>query len=94
MARWTPDFSAIPLALWLDASDADTITESSGSVSQWTDKSANAYTFSQGTPGNQPQVAAASQNGLDTLSYDGSRFLLSDDAASTWSFLHDGSARS
>jgi hypothetical protein len=47
-----------PLAgysLWLDASDASTFTYSSGTlVSQWSDKSANAYNFTQATVGNQP----------------------------------------
>ena len=35
--------------LWLDASDASTITHSSGSVSQWADKSGNAFHFTQTT---------------------------------------------
>jgi len=36
---WTP--SQISTELWLDASDASTITESGGLVSQWDDKSGN-----------------------------------------------------
>jgi hypothetical protein len=36
---WTP--ANITTALWLDAADASTITESGGAVSQWDDKSGN-----------------------------------------------------
>lgn len=39
MAAWTP--ADITTALWLDAADAATITESGGDVSQWADKSGN-----------------------------------------------------
>ena len=35
--------------VWLDASDTATITQSGGVVSQWTDKSVNAYAFTQAT---------------------------------------------
>ena len=38
-----------PLLLWLDASDLTTITEVSGKVSQWNDKSGNARHLTQGT---------------------------------------------
>ena len=37
--NWTP--AEITTALWLDAADASTITESGGVVSQWDDKSGN-----------------------------------------------------
>jgi hypothetical protein len=42
------------LALWLDAADTTTITQSGGNVSQWNDKSGNGYNFAQGTSANQP----------------------------------------
>jgi hypothetical protein len=38
---WTP--ADITTALWLDAADASTITESGGAVSQWDDKSGNSH---------------------------------------------------
>ena len=64
----------IPLAgysLWLDASDSSTFTYSSGTVvSQWSDKSANAYNFTQGTVGNQPN-RNATQNGLSAVTFGG-----------------------
>ena len=37
--NWTP--ADIDTALWFDAADASTITESGGAVSQWDDKSGN-----------------------------------------------------
>jgi hypothetical protein len=66
-------FSPLDLspALWLDASDTATITASSGSVSQWNDKSGNARHVTQGTAAAQPTTAAAAQNGLNVLSFDG-----------------------
>lgn len=59
------------LALWLDASDTSTITESSGAVSQWNDKSGYGRHVSQATSANQPTTNSTSQNGLNTLSFDG-----------------------
>jgi hypothetical protein len=39
--NWTP--ADIDTALWLDAADASTITESGGAVTTWTDKSGNGH---------------------------------------------------
>jgi hypothetical protein len=77
--------------LWLDASDATTFTFSSGTlVSQWSDKSANAYTFTQATVANQPS-RSTTQNSKSTVLYDGTNdFLASTATASTWNFLHNG----
>lgn len=59
-------------SLWLDASDSSTFTFSSGSqVSQWRDKSANAYVFQQNTSASQP-VLNGSKNSKTTLTFDGS----------------------
>jgi len=44
---WNP--SMIQTALWLDAADASTITESGGAVSQWDDKSGNNHHVIQAT---------------------------------------------
>lgn len=51
---WTP--AAITTALWLDASDSDTITLSTG-VSEWRDKSGNNHHLSQANSGNQPSYS-------------------------------------
>jgi hypothetical protein len=65
-----------PLSLnpvvWLDAADTSTITESSGFVSQWDDKSGNGYDVVQATGANQPATGSATINGLNVLSFDGS----------------------
>jgi hypothetical protein len=58
------------LGLWLDASDASTITIATG-VSQWNDKSGNGRNFSQGTGSFQPARITAGQNGRNTIRADG-----------------------
>jgi hypothetical protein len=64
--------SPAPLAgysLWLDASDATSFTYSSGTiVSQWSDKSGNAYNMTQATVANQPS-RNATQNGLSAVTF-------------------------
>jgi hypothetical protein len=57
------------LVLWLDASDATTITQSSGNISQWRDKSTSALTA---TATNNPTLIANIQNGFPGISFDGS----------------------
>lgn len=75
--------------VWLDATDSSKITASSGSVSQWTDGSANAYAFTQATSSYQPTTGTRSINGLNALDFDGtSDWLYSTAAISTWKFLH------
>jgi hypothetical protein len=71
---WTP--SNITTALWLDAADASTITESSGAVSEWRDKSGNGYHVSQGTSSNQPATGTNTLNGINVLTFDGSNDIL------------------
>jgi hypothetical protein len=74
---WRPGFqwwdpSLITTALWLDAADANTITESSGEVSQWNDKSGNGRNATQATQANRPALTTAAQNSLNAVSFDGS----------------------
>jgi hypothetical protein len=61
--------------LWLDAADTATITESSGAVSQWDDKSGNGRHFTQATGANQPATGTNTRNGLNVISFDGNDFL-------------------
>jgi len=79
--RWVPGYtwnesvwnpSMIQAALWLDAADASTITESGGAVSQWDDKSGNGRNFTQATSGSRPAYTSAALNGLNTVTPDGS----------------------
>ena len=59
------------LALWLDAADSSTITESSGLVSQWSDKSGNNNHATQSTTANKPLL-----NG-NSIEFDGTDDTLS-----------------
>ena len=63
------------LALWFDAADATTITQSGGLISEWRDKSSNAYSVIQGTVGNRPTYATNLLNGLPGVQLSGSRYL-------------------
>ena len=63
------------LQLWLDAADTTTITQSSGSVSQWNDKSGNGNDVTQGTADNQPTTNASTQNGKNIIDFDGNDIL-------------------
>ena len=56
-------------SLWLDASDATTITQTSGNITQWRDKSTSALTA---TATNNPTLVANIQNGFPGISFDGS----------------------
>jgi hypothetical protein len=67
--NWTP--AEITTALWLDAADATTITESGGAVSQWNDKSGNDKHFSQGTAANRPIINSTAINSKPALVFDG-----------------------
>jgi hypothetical protein len=62
-------------ALWLDASDTSTITESSGAVSQWNDKSGNGRNVTQATGVRQPSTGTATINSLNVLAFDGGDIL-------------------
>ena len=73
---WTP--ADIETVAWFDASDTDTIIESSGAVSQWNDKSGNAHIVKQGTALSQPITGSRQLNGLNVLDFNGSQFLESD----------------
>ena len=76
--------------LWLDAADTSTLTLNGSGVSQWTDKSANAYIFTQATAVNQAQSGIATINGKNVLVFDGiNDSIQSTAAASTWSFMHN-----
>lgn len=87
---WSPADLA-NLALWLDASDPATITESSGAVSQWTSKDANGRTFTQATGALQPTTGSVTLNSLNTVAFAGD-YLTTTAAKSVWNFLH-GSAK-
>lgn len=69
---WTP--AEITTALWLDAADAGTVTETGGAVSQWDDKSGNGRNATAGA-GIEPDYVLAEQNGRNVIRFDGSSYL-------------------
>ena len=73
-ALWTPA-NLSGLSLWLDADDASTITESSGSISQWDDKSGNGNHATQSTASNQPTYGTQTINAKNVVHFDGSEFM-------------------
>lgn len=93
-AEWSP--ALLNPALWLDASDAASITESGGAVSAWADKGPNGYSFVQSTAGSKPATGVTTQNGLNVLSFTGNGpfaggdWLRDEVSAAHWTFLHDG----
>ena len=58
------------LKLWLDASDALSITASGGLVSQWNDKSGN-NNHAAATGTNRPVTGVGTLNGLNVIRFDG-----------------------
>jgi hypothetical protein len=68
--NWDP--SLISTALWLDAADASTITESGGAISQWNDKSGNSRNVAQDTALRRPTYTFAGLNGLNIITFNGS----------------------
>ena len=61
--------SLSPWALW-DASDSATITESSGAVSQWNDKSGNARHLTASSTA-RPTTNSVTLNGLNAIDFNG-----------------------
>ena len=65
-------FSPLDLspAFWVDASDESTIVESSGSVSEWQDKSGKGRDLTQSIGAQQPTTGTRTLNGLNVLDFD------------------------
>jgi hypothetical protein len=78
------------LKLWLDASDTSTISLSSTKVTQWTDKSINAYAFTQGTDANRPVSGTRTINSKNVIDFSTATRLTNTASNSTWKFMHDG----
>lgn len=69
---WTPA-QASP-SMWLDASDARTITLNGSTVSQWDDKSGNRINATQSTAARQPTYTTNGLNGNPVLTFNTSSF--------------------
>ncbi len=77
---WNP--SMISTALWLDAADASTITQSGGAVSQWNDKSGN-NRHATATSTARPTFGATAFNSKPGLTFNGTANVLRADALAT-----------
>jgi hypothetical protein len=63
------------LILWLDANNAGSITQSGGTVSQWSDLSVNGANFAQSTGSLQPAYTASAINSKPGITFTGSKCL-------------------
>ena len=72
---WSPS-DLDGLALWLDADDDSTITESSGAVSEWGNKGSGPD-VTQSIAAYKPTTGAASINSLNAITFDGTNDCLS-----------------
>lgn len=62
--------------LWFDAADQTTVSFGTGTnISQWRDKSSNAYSVIQATGGNQPFLSERAQNRLPGIQFSQSTYL-------------------
>jgi hypothetical protein len=61
--------------LWLDASDAASLTLSGSNVSAWAVRSANSNNATQGTSGSQPTYNATAQNSMGGIVFQGAQVL-------------------
>lgn len=68
-ALWTPDQLGSKLKAWYDPSDEDTITESSGNVSQVDDLSGHDYHMAQSVAANKPRTGDDTIGGLNVLTF-------------------------
>ena len=73
------DVNDLSPALWLDAADASTITETGGKVSQWNDKSGNNNHLSQSNSSYQPQYNPTQLNGQGGVDFHQNKKLFSSD---------------
>ena len=64
------------LSGWYDASDAATISQSGGLVSQWNDKATPAHNMTQATGAKQPLTGTATIGGKNAIRFDGANDIL------------------
>ncbi|MDF1685369.1 MAG: hypothetical protein P1U50_01155 [Parvibaculaceae bacterium] len=69
------DVAELSPTLWIDASDGDYVTETSGDVSALADKSGNGNGFAQASGALQPTTGNTTQNSLNFLELDGSQYM-------------------
>ncbi|QIW88496.1 hypothetical protein [Pseudanabaena phage PA-SR01] len=70
LANWTP--ASITTGLWLDAADSSTFSLSSGTVTQWNDKSGNNRNAAQSNSSYKPTLVTNILNSKPVVRFDGS----------------------
>lgn len=71
---WTPDEISSAIVLWMDTSDAASITHSAGATSQIASQ-IGSITADQSSAGAKPTYSATARNSLPGLTFDGGDFL-------------------
>jgi hypothetical protein len=71
---------------WYDAADTATISLSGSAVTQWNDKSGNAYNLTQGTAARRPSSGINTLNGRNVVTFGGDDVMLAA-SAPNWTFL-------
>ena len=69
-ATWTPTQIETELSLWFDASSTNSITQSGGAVSQWTDKVTGVPAV-QNVAGQQPGYISSGINRMPSITFNG-----------------------
>lgn len=77
------------LSLWLDASDASTITLNGANVSEWRDKSGGSPNASQATAASQPAYTSAAINGRPAVDFNSTRSLVFASSTASFNYLHN-----
>jgi hypothetical protein len=91
LASSTKSFSPASIAnlkAWYDASDTATISVSGTAVTQWNDKSGNAYNLTQATAARRPSSGVNTLNSKNVVTFDGNDVLQAA-TASNWTFLNN-----
>ena len=76
------------LSLWLDASDASTITLNGSNVSEWRDKSGGSPNASQATAASQPAYTSSAINGRPAVDFNSTRALTFASSTASFNYLH------
>lgn len=71
LSGWTPALLGADLTLWLDASEASSITLNGSTVAQWNDKSGNNRHATQPTAASQPTYTPSGLNGKPIITFPG-----------------------
>jgi len=71
LTTFSPSLNILGCQLWFDATDSSTITLSSGSLTQWNDKSGNGRNLTAVSGYANATVSSAFQNGLNVFNFSG-----------------------